>query len=283
MANEGLLLAAVGGLALFALFRRPGGAGAPTASPNGGQLASLYGGSSIDDFAANATLRADEASGVGKGYLIDASPGMASIEGGALGPGGLGPARAPETTNLTTVPTLKIGSAGDYVKVPEDLPPGSTSQDEDIGMRPWTASGLQFGGSNSDAAPTSITLPSSAVPVMNQTIFEVDIASTGHISDVVNPTPEQPGMIANIKSPVIDTGSGALDDFQPVDTLPSLVQVGTSDNAWIDAHVEDSISRLAGIRRAQGAPPMSLEYINRMASEIRAANIDLPVMRSANR
>jgi len=283
MANEGFMLAALGGLALFALFRKPGGIEAPSVPPNGGQIASLYGGGSLGDFAANATIRADEASGVGKGYLLEPALGLQTKAPGALGSGGLGPATAPVTTNLTTVPMLGIGALGDYVEIPLDLPPGSTTQDEDIGQAPWTAAGLMFGGSNSDAAPTSITLPPSSVPVMNQTIFEVDIASTGHVSDVIIPTQEQPGMNANIRTPNIDYGSGALDDFIPpvsaVDTFPTLVKVGTSDNVWIDAHVKDSIERITNLRRSQGQAPPSAAYKERLASEIRAANIDLPVYR----
>lgn len=280
MANEGFMLAALGGLALFALFRKPGGIAAPSVPSNGGQIASLYGGGSLDDFAANATIRADEASGVGKGYLLEPALGLQTKAPGALGSGGMGPATAPVTTDLSTVPMLGIGALGDYVEVPLNLPPGSTTQDEDIGMAPWTAAGLMFGGSNSDAAPTSITLPPSSVPVMNQTIFEVDIASTGHVSETIKPTQEQPGMTANVKAPVIDYGSGALDDFiRPVDTFPTLVQVGTSDNAWIDAHVKDSIQRINTIRRSEGRAPMSAEYKERFAAETRAANIDLPVYR----
>jgi len=281
MANEGIMLA-LGGLALFALFRR-GGAGAPTVPPNGGQTASLYGGGgSLDDFAADATMRADEASGVGKGYLLEPALGLQTKAPGALGFGGLPPVTAPVTTDLTTVPMLAIGSLGDYIEEPLNMPPADVTADEDIGQPPWTAAGLMFGGSNSDAAPTSIKLPPSSVPVINQTIFEVDIASDGHTSETVNPTREQPGMTANIRTPNIDTGSGALDDFirpAPVDTFPTLVQVGTSDNVWIDAHVKDSIERITNIRRSQGQAPPSAAYKTRMAAEIRAANIDLPVYR----
>jgi len=278
MANEGFMLAALGGLVLFTLFRKPAkGPGEPT---NGGQIASLYGGGSLGDFAADATIRADEASGVGKGYLLEPALGLQTKAAGALGSGGMGPATAPVTTNLTSVPMLGIGALGDYVEIPLDMPPGTVTADEDIGQAPWTAAGLMFGGSNSDAAPTSITLPPSSVPVMNQTIFEVDIASTGHVSDTINPTEEQPGMNANVRTPNIDYGSGALDDFirpAPVDTFPTLVQVGTSDNVWIDAHVKDSIERITNLRRAQGQAPPSAAYKERMASEIRAANINLPV------
>jgi len=274
------MLAALGGLVLFTLFRKPGGAlGAPS---NGGQVASLYGGGSLGDFAAAATIRADEASGVGKGYLLEPDLGLQTKAPGALGSGGMGPATAPVTTNLTSVPMLAVGALGDYVEVPLDMPPGSVTADEDIGQAPWTAAGLMFGGSNSDAAPTSITLPPSSVPVMNQTIFEVDIASDGHVSETINPTQEQPGMIANIRTPNIDYGSGALDDFirpAPVDTFPTLAQVGTSDNVWIDAHVKDSIERITNLRRSQGQAPPSAAYKERMAAEIRAANIDLPVYR----
>jgi len=229
MANEGFMLAALGGLVLFTLFRKPGGApGAPT---NGGQVASLYGGGSLGDFAAAATIRADEASGVGKGFLLEPVLGLQSKTAGALGLGGLPPVTAPVTTNLTSVPMLGVGALGDYVEVPLDMPPAIVTFDEDIGQAPWTAAGLMFGGSNSDAAPTSITLPPSSVPVMNQTVFEVDIASTGHVSETIKPTEEQPGMIANIKTPNIDYGSGALDDFvrpAPVDPFPTPVRVDTS-------------------------------------------------------
>ena len=280
MANEGFMLAALGGLALFALFRRPGGA--PGAAANGGQT-TLYGGGSLGDFAAAATIRADEASGVGKGYLLEPALGLQTKAPGALGSGGMGPVTAPVTTNLTTVPMLAIGSLGDYVEEPLDMPPAIVSTGEDIGMAPWTAAGLLFGGSNSDAAPTSITLPPSSVPVMNQTILEVDIASTGHVSQTIKPTQEQPGMNANVRTPNIDYGSGALDDFIPgvsaVDTFPTLVQVGTSDNAWVDAHVKESITRITNLRRAQGQAPPSAAYKQRMAAEIRAANLDLPVYR----
>jgi len=280
MANEGFMLAALGGLALLAIFRKPGGApGAPT---NGGQVASLYGGGSLGDFAADATIRADEASGVGKGYLLEPALGLQTKAAGALGLGGLPAATAPVTTDLTSVPMLGVGALGDYVEMPLDMPPGTVTADEDIGQAPWTAAGLMFGGSNTDAAPTSITLPPSSVPVMNQTIFEVDIASTGHVSETINPTQEQPGMNANVRTPNIDYGSGALDDFirpAPVDTFPTLERVGTSDNVWIDAHVKDSIERITNLRRAQGQAPPSAAYKERMASEIRAANIDLPVYR----
>jgi len=278
MANEGFMLAALGGLALFALFRKPGEApGAPT---TGGQIASLYGGGSLGDFAADATIRADEASGVGKGFLLEPVLGLQTKAPGALGLGGLPPTTAPVTTDLTSVPMLGVGALGDYVEIPLDMPPAIVTTGEDIGQAPWTAAGLMFGGSNSDAAPTSITLPPSSVPVMNQTIYEVDIASTGHVSETIKPTQEQPGMNANVRTPNIDYGSGALDDFirpAPVDTFPTLVQVGTSDNVWIDAHVKDSIERITNLRRAQGQAPPSAAYKERMASEIRAANIDLPV------
>jgi len=237
MANEGFMLAALGGLALFALFRKPGAApGSPT---NGGQIASLYGGGSLGDFAAAATIRADEASGVGKGFLLEPVPGPQSKAAGALGLGGLPPITAPVTTNLTSVPLLGVGSLGDYVEIPLDTPPGSVTDDEDIGvlpimteaqkkgMFPWTQAGLMFGGSKrgpapkSDAAPTSITLPPSSVPVMNQTVFEVDIASTGHVSETIKPTQEQPGMTANVRTPQIDMGSGSLGDFAPA-TVPEI-------------------------------------------------------------
>jgi len=229
MANEGFMLAALGGLALFALFRKPGGA--PGAPPNGGQIASLYGGGSLGDFAADATIRADEASGVGKGFLLEPAQGLQSKAAGALGSGGMGPITAPVTINLTTVPMLGVGALGDYEEVPLDMPPAIVTSDEDIGQAPWTAAGLMFGGSNSDAAPTSITLPPSSVPVMNQTVFEVDIASTGHAAETIKPTQEQPGMNANIRTPNIDYGSGALDDFirsAPVDPFPAIVRVDTS-------------------------------------------------------
>ena len=284
MANEGFMLAALGGLVLFTLFRKPGGApGAPT---NGGQVASLYGGGSLGDFAADPTIRADEASGVGKGYLLEPALGLQTKMAGALGSGGMGSATAPETTSLTSVPMLGVGALGDYVEMPLDMPPGAVTSDEDIGQAPWIAAGLMFGGSNTDAAPTSITLPSSSVPVMNQTIYEVDIASTGHVSETIKPTQEQPGMISNIITPNIDTGSGALDDFirpAAVDTFPTLVQVGTSDNVWIDAHVKDSIERITNLRRAQGQAPPSAAYKERLASEIRAANLDLPVYQGTDR
>jgi len=256
--------------------------GAPGAPTNGGQVASLYGGGSLGDFAAAATIRADEASGVGKGDLLEPSLGLQTKAAGALGSGGLPPTTAPVTTNLTSVPMLGVGALGDYVEVPLDMPPGSVTTGEDIGQAPWIAAGLMFGGSNSDAAPTSITLPPSSVPVMNQTIFEVDIASTGHVSETIRPTQEQTGMTVNVRTPNIDYGSGALDDFirpAPVDTFPTLVQVGTSDNVWIDAHVKESITRITNLRRAQGQAPPSAAYKQRMAEEIRAANIDLPVYR----
>jgi len=246
MANEGFMLAALGGLALFTLFRKPGGA----PPPNGGQVASLYGGGSLGDFAADATIRADEASGVGKGFLLEPVPGLQTKAPGALGLGGMPPVTAPITINLTTVPMLGLGALGDYVEMPLDMPPGEVSGDEDIGQAPWTAAGLMFGGSNSDAAPTSITLPPSSVPVMNQTVFEVDIASTGHVSETIKPTQEQPGMTATVRTPNIDYGSGALDDFirsapvdpidygsgalddfirsAPVDPFPAIVRVDTS-------------------------------------------------------
>jgi len=236
MANEGFMLAALGGLALFALFRKPGGApGAPP--PNGGQVASLYGGGSLGDFAAAATIRADESSGVGKGFLLEPAQGLQSKAAGALGSGGMGAITAPVTINLTTVPMLGVGALGDYVEVPLDMPPGSTTQDEDIGQAPWTAAGLMFGGSNSDAAATSITLPPSSVPVMNQTVFEVDIASIGHVSETIKPTQEQPGMTANVRTAPIDYGSGALDDFirsAPVDPFVRTPQIDTGSGALDD-------------------------------------------------
>jgi len=296
MANEGFMLAALGGLALFALFRKPGGA----PPPNGGQEG-FYGGGSLGDFAADATIRADEASGVGKVYWLEPDLGLQTKAPGALGSGGMGPATAPVTTNLTSVPMLGVGALGDYVEMPLDMPPGSITADEDIGQAPWIAAGLMFGGSNTDAAPTSITVPPSSVPVINQTIFEVDIATTGHVSETIKPTQEQPGMIANVRTANIDMGRGPLDDFIPpvskdivqapwtaaglmfggsniaVDTFPTLAQVGTSDSVWIDAHVKESITRITNLRRAQGQAPPSAAYKARMASEIRAANVDLPV------
>jgi len=232
------MLAALGGLVLFTLFRKPGEAlGAPT---NGGQIASLYGGGSLGDFAAAATIRADEASGVGKGFLLEPVPGLRSKAAGALGLGGLPPITAPVTI-LTTVPMLGVGPLGDYAEEPIVTPPAIVTGDEDIGvlpimtdeqkigMFPWTQAGLMFGGSKrgpdpkkfalaavqSDAAPTSITLPSSSVPVMNQTIYQVDIASTGHPSETIKPTQEQPGMTANVRGPNIDLTSGSLGDFAP--------------------------------------------------------------------
>jgi len=137
MANEGIFLV-LGGIALLSIFRRPG-TGAPV---NGGQIGSLYGGGgAIGDFASDATLRADEASGVGKGYLIET---------------GIG---AGVTTNLTVVPMLEVGPLGDYVKVPEKAPPKASQRDEDIGST---------GFLDLASLPKEIALGSGSIPVIDQ-------------------------------------------------------------------------------------------------------------------
>jgi len=300
MANEGLLMLALGGFALFALFRKPNGGPANGGQANGAQweMSPYRGGGSLDDFAQAETRAADEASGVGKGFLLDPEPGLQIKAPGALGPGGNG-----QGADLTTVPMLGIGSLGDYVVIADKQPPGQVSADEDIGIEPVPeiASTIILGGSNTDAAPTIVTLPDSSVPVMNQTIFEVDIASNGHVSEVVQPTIEQPGLTVItpgagslgdfVADKPVYKGSlgdfvadkpvykGSLGDFAPVDTFPTLVQEGTSDNIWVDAHVKESIQRITNIRRSQGQPAPSAAYKARMAAEIRAANIDLPVYR----
>jgi len=137
MANEGILLV-LGGIALLSIFRRPGGA----APVNGGQIGSLYGGGgSIGDFAADATLRADEASGVGKGYLIETGIGSGI------------------TTNLTVVPMLEVGPLGDYVKVPEKPAPKASQRDEDIGST---------GFLDMASLPKVIATAPASVPVIDQ-------------------------------------------------------------------------------------------------------------------
>jgi len=147
MANDGIFLA-LGGLLLLSIFRRPG-AGAPAP---GGQIASLYGGGgAMGDFAADATLRADEASGVGKGYLLDA---------------GLG-ADGRVTTNLTVVPMLQVGPLGDYVKVPEKAAPKESQRDEDIG----TPGFLDLA-----SIPKVIVAAPVSVPVIAQEPVEVALA-----------------------------------------------------------------------------------------------------------
>jgi len=126
MANEGIFLA-LGGLFLLSLFRRPG-----TDAPGAGSAVDWYaGGGSVGDFAADATLRAEE----------------------ATGPDGR------VTTNLTVVPTLEPGSNGGYVKTKEKLPPTESRRDEDIGTN---------GIFDAASRPKEIVTGAGNVPVIDQ-------------------------------------------------------------------------------------------------------------------
>ena len=162
MANEGILLV-LGGIALLSIFRKPGAG----AAANGGQIGSLYGGG---DFAADATLRADEASGVGKGYLLDA--GLASD--GRI------------TTNLTVVPTLEVTPDGNYVKSKEKLPPKESRPDEDIGISP-------LGFPDIGSLPKEIVVHPGSVPVIEQ---QPQILGPGplvpSIAEILGPGPLEP-------------------------------------------------------------------------------------------
>jgi len=173
MANDGIFLA-LGGLLLLSIFRRPG-AGAPV---NGGQVGSLYGGGVIGDFAADATLRADEASGVGKGYLL-VDP-FLFLKNGGSGPDGL------ITKDLTEVATLEVGPLGGYVKSKEKLPPKVSRPDEDIGISP-------FGFLDIGSLPKEIAIGPSSVPVIEQ---KPQILGPGplvpSIPEILGPGPLEP-------------------------------------------------------------------------------------------
>jgi len=268
MANEGIMLA-LGGLALFALFRRSGGTVAPSDPPNGGQIASIYGGSgSLNDFAAAATLRADEASGVGKGYLLNASTPWTSA-GLMFGGSGI-----EEQSNLNTVPMLEISGDGGYLKIPENQPPAEVSGDEDIGIAPWTSAGLMFGGSNNDAAPTSVKISSNVAPVIEQHIYEVDVSSSGHVSEIAGAGESSFSVPSLVKTnPPIEAPADAIQ----VDTFPTLRNIGVSDNKWVEAHVEKSFQNIVAARKRQGAALPSAEYKERFFREQTAANLNLPV------
>jgi len=126
MANEGIVLA-LGGLFLLSLFRRPG-----TDAPGAGSAVDWYaGGGSVGDFAADATLRAEE----------------------ATGPDGR------VTTNLTVVPTLEPGADGGYVKTKEKLPPTESRRDEDIGSN---------GILDAASRPKEIVTGAGNIPVIDQ-------------------------------------------------------------------------------------------------------------------
>ena len=148
MANEGIFLA-LGGLLLLSIFRKPG-AEAPVTG--GGQIGSLYGGGGyIGDLTADATLRADEASGVGKGYLL-VDP-FLFLKNGGSGANGL------VTKDLTEVPTLAVGASGEYVKVPEKPAPKESQKDEDIGST---------GFLDLASLPKVIATAPASVPVIDQ-------------------------------------------------------------------------------------------------------------------
>jgi len=168
MANEGIFLV-LGGIVLLSMFRRPGN-GAPE---NGGQIG--YG--SIGDFAAAATLKTEEASGVGEGYgsIGDYAADAALRAEEASGVG----------ADLTVVPILVVGSGGQYVKAAEKAPPPESRQDEDIG-----SSGLDL-----SSIPPVITADPSSLPVIEQNPRQQPVRAVmdyGHGTNVIEVTVSQP-------------------------------------------------------------------------------------------
>lgn len=173
MANEGIFLV-LGGIVLLSMFRRPGNG----AAENGGQIGSLYGGGSLGDFAAAATLKAEEASGVGEGYgsigdfAADAT--LRAEEASGVG------------ASLTVVPMLVVGPGGGYVKVPEKAPPPKSLQDEDIGSDGFLdlASFLP-----------AIDIDPSSLPVIEQKARQEPVPAVmdyGHGTNVIEVTVSQP-------------------------------------------------------------------------------------------